>query len=180
MDDYEPPEFLGRRGRLFDPKDPYFYKKPPLYNWIRNAKKPLDWYKQSRRFIKHKWQRMRRGYSYRDLWSLHGYLAETILESLKDYRAMNRGTPLTDQENPFEAWDKILDKMIIAFMYADDISKDRLQFVDPEDVTDERYKERYQDLVEIYGKKNVMTREEVEYMREGMELFVRYFFALWI
>lgn len=180
MNSYEPPEFLGRRIHQIDLDNMYFYKRPPLYNWIRNAKKPLNWYKQSRRFIKHKWQRMTRGYSDGDLWNLNSYLAETILEALNDYRARSVGTPLTDVENPFEAWNEKLDKMIIAFMFADDISKDRLQFVDPEGITDERYEERYDSLVDIYGERNVMTKEEVQYMKEGMHLFVDFFFALWI
>lgn len=110
-----------------------------------------------------KWaiQKLFRGYSRRDLWSLDYHLAELILPRLIAFKKSKRnGVPGclckvdgTDQD--FEAegkqWEEILDKMILAFEF---IVKDDWKSIE--------------ELVERDKK-----------IEEGIQLFGKYFRALW-
>jgi len=69
--------------------------------------------------IKHRFQRIFRGYSDADLWDIGNYLNDLIIRSLKDFRKMERlGTPTTfNNEND---WNKVLDRMISGFEFLKD------------------------------------------------------------
>ena len=102
-------------------------------------------------------QRMKRGYSDKDLWNLDYYLGNLIASSLEDFKKQTYGVPM-DFDNS-EDWDKVLDDMIFAF------KRSTLDFFDLEeaekDLSDEEVQENNQ-------------RQE-----KGFEYFNLYFSDLW-
>ncbi len=157
--------------------------------------------------IKYLLQKLFRGYSDIELWSIDATLAPVILKYLKLFKNMNRqGYPccmmdlikIKDEHNPTEAedklcrekWNEIIDDMIFSFEYA---------------VGNYSSAEKYHDLIypnnkevvikfvpsEDDPKMNRMVCEpKLEYRRDiyeklevkydkGMMLFSRYFSSLW-
>lgn len=71
-----------------------------------------------KRFLKHLYQRIIRGWDDSETWSLDHSLAKLILPRLKRFKELQDGHPsdLSEKE-----WDEIIDKMIFAFeWYSDD------------------------------------------------------------
>ena len=70
---------------------------------------PYRWWHTTGRYaldLKHYYQRARRGYSYRDCWSLDSYLAEVIVGGIGVLREKSPGYPGNLQS--MEEWDAIL------------------------------------------------------------------------
>lgn len=82
--------------------DAYFWAK--RQNWL----KPREW----RAFVKTRYQRARRGYSYRDIWNLDWYLSNVIEKSIIDLR--NTSHTYNDDFTE-EGWAEALTKMADAF-----------------------------------------------------------------
>jgi len=185
-------EFLGRRkdGKGVYKRDEIGHMRPPMYGWwykikeFFNIKKKLRGIKNR---IKWKYQKVTRGWSERDIWNLYVFHAKQIKDTLIYYKNNRHGSPVLDgtpndhigdgleQEDIHKSWDEELDKMIDAFDKAHEIGKGELQFQPLENWRDD-YQES---LIDIYGKENVLSRDEVEDMFEGMHLYIKHFFAMW-
>jgi len=63
-------------------------------------------------FIKHPYQKITRGHSDNETWSLDWSLAKWLTPRLKTFKKINMSTPASLSQ---EEWDEILDKMIITF-----------------------------------------------------------------
>lgn len=131
------------------------------------------------------WQRANKGYCYRDVWDIDHWFLNIIPEMLNDFVKEHHGYPdgMTDDE-----WVKILYKMAKCFRNA---NEETTEFVNP-------YEEEYlstlsmdidngtlectasPELDENYHKtekeKDLFLKNS---LAEGMELFHKYFRALW-
>lgn len=92
------------------------------------------------------WQRLTKGYSDNETWSLDYYLPKLILPRLKRFKQITICYPDQNGET-FEDWMAILDKMIAAFEWAG---------------SDKRWME-----------------DQPAFVQEGIDLFAKYYFALW-
>lgn len=184
-------EFLGRRrdGKRLYKKEEIDHMRPPMYGWWYKFKDFFNLRKKIRGVknkVKWKYQKVTRGWSERDIWNLFGFHAKMIHDTLVYYKNNRMGSPvLTDKNNEapedwyedetHEKWDEELDKMIDAFDKAHKIGKNELQFQPLE-----QWREDHQEtLIDIYGEENVLSKEEVEGMFEGMHLYIDHFFAIW-
>lgn len=147
------------------------------------------------RDIKHIYQKIRYGYSGRDLWSLDHTITDFVLPRLISFRNGGgnsyldgpSGSPLLEgyteeqHDEMYEEWLRILDKMILAFEYhkldmedvESGIDADQL-FVDEPDgrVTLPNQDEKWEEY-----KKEAERRDKV--MEEGFALFAKYYRNLW-
>lgn len=69
-----------------------------------------------KRRIKHSYQKIRYGFSNRELWSLDSSISAFILPRLKRFREITCGYP--PDFNSLDEWKSALDKMIVAFELA--------------------------------------------------------------
>ncbi len=99
--------------------------------------------------IKQKWQKLTRGYSDEELWNLDYYLSRWIIPRLKTFKEQAVGFP--PDLNSKKEWEDIIEKIIIAF---------------------ELYISYIPDTPEQASK-------EGKQIREGLELFSKYFNNLW-
>lgn len=106
------------------------------------------------RWDEYKKQRLERGFDNSETWSLDSTIARFIEPRLRVFKEIHGGYPGNLTE---EKWDEILDKMIKAFEY---INNEDLGIDESKHGLD-RYKDREQTI------------------KEGLDLFREYFFALW-
>ena len=145
------------------------------------------------RDIKHIYQKIRYGYSGRDLWSLDHTITDFVLPRLISFRNGGgnsyldgpSGSPLLEgyteeqHDKMYEEWLRILDKMILAFEYHkldmndvnSGIDTDRL-FVDGKVHFQHDDEEKWEEY-----KKEAERRDKV--MEEGFALFAKYYRNLW-
>ena len=187
-------EFLGRRkdGKRVYKKEELGNMRPPIFIWWYKIKRFLNvlrHFRMAMRRVRWGYQKATRGWSDRDIWSLFGFHAKIIRDTLKYYQENRMGSPVLPDKNndkvqvpddwhgdkTHEKWDKELDKMIKSFDRAHKIGKGELEFQSLEQWTED-YQES---LIDIYGEENVLTKEEVEDMFEGMHLYIKHFFAIW-
>ena len=149
-----------------------------------------------------KWfyQKLTRGYSDRDLWSLDCTFTDFILPRLKSFRKSklngypacleegavhNHGGSINkeQEEKNFQIWFGTIDKMILAFEYmklnGDDLDSgvEDFEFVDSKK---DGYKEmkikKNEDKWSLYMKECKRRQEVIE---EGLSLFSKYYQNLW-
>ena len=81
--------------------------------------------------LKHIYQRARKGYSYRDLWSIDDWFMEIMPKMLTDFKKNLNGCPShfiinddgtrdKDIENGMKDWEDIIDRMIFCFKEMND------------------------------------------------------------
>lgn len=100
-------------------------------------------------YIKQKWQKLTRGYSDEELWNLDGTICKWLLPRLKTFKEKTIGYPPT-LSSPKE-WNGILEKIILALeLYNSDLPDSPEQ-----------------------------ARIEGKQIKEGFELFGKYFCNLW-
>jgi len=102
--------------------------------------------------IKFFFQRGKRGWSEKDVWSIDYYLSEIIPQMIVHLRSISHGHPVDLSK---EEWDKILEKIEQGF-----IASKRMQDFDGE-YNMEKYK------------------EDEKLFKEAMELFKEWYFDLW-
>jgi hypothetical protein len=98
-------------------------------------------------------QKITRGFSDDELWSLDYSLAKHILPRLKRFKKFDAGRPGCFETR--EEWDEVLDKMIFAF----------------------------EDAVTYWDSKEETKGERIQRenrAREGLKLFAKYYHALWL
>jgi hypothetical protein len=103
------------------------------------------------RSIKRAYQKLTRGFSDADLWSLDYTIAKFVLPRLKAFREMNGAYPGTEPMGTDEKWDAALDEMIWA-----------MQFV-----------------VDDFKCDAEINSENYDRCQKGLELFGRWFCSLW-
>jgi len=145
-----------------------------FWNWVTD----LQWK------IPTWWHRSFHGWGFADTWCLHCHLSKVIYESLCHLKIHNSGYPITleaintkelsdkDKSKAFynaneEAWKIITDKMIVAFKMAHEIGSGEREHYLPK--MDKKWKED----------NKCLTKEEHKVMKEGMQLFIKYYFHLW-
>ena len=145
------------------------------------------------RKIKYIYQKIRYGFSGRDLWSLDHTITDFVLPRLISFRHGGgnssydgpSGSPLLegyteDQfDEMYEEWLRILDKMILAFEYhkldmedvESGLDSDRL-LMDKDRITFPTDNEEWEEY-----KKEAEKRDKI--MEEGFALFAKYYRNLW-
>jgi hypothetical protein len=105
------------------------------------------------RRLKWFWQRLTRGFADCDMWSLDQHLAQIILPHMKHFRAWNLHGYPADFDTA-EAWYAAVDEMIwgLEWMLDDDAG--------------------------MFGYRDTW-QEDSERAQRGLELFGKYFMALW-
>jgi hypothetical protein len=122
-----------------------------LKRWIRFKTRPLRFF----------WQKYTRGYSDMDLWNLNGFLANLLLNSIKDFRKYGAtGYPCSFESS--EQWDATLKEMEEGFLAAKRILEDAWMN-EKVDATDWKQ----------------WNEKETKKFNRGMYLFHKYFFNLW-
>ncbi len=169
-----------------------------VYRFFRwNVGSPCDWYHSA------KWgvQRVRRGWSDRDTWSLDWYLSGWLPAALRHLKETKHGIPLSvfpiDPQyikpcgNPTEdaekiaiaRWDAIMDKMIAGFEASARI-QDGLYEAElgeypchrPIDVRGDFWKKIHEDRMAAIRK---LEERDQKLFEEGMALFTIHYFSLW-
>lgn len=162
-------------------------------DWMQNiyytCKRNLSkWYWDIREYPKRKYQRLTRGFDYRELWNLDYTIAKFVAPRLRHFRNYNAlgvtpgcmikfdektGMPLDDPENlAHKEWLNILDKMLYSFEH---LAKEgdwdlSLNGIENGDIISGNLKwEQWSNANKIHHEK----------MNEGFELFGRYLGALW-
>jgi len=150
----------------------------------------MELYKLKLPFKKIKWayQRVKKGYSDWDLGDMDIWFLETIPKMLKDFKDKNNAIPTSMFEEYLDAhkdqddylddeaektaiaqWNKTLDRMIYCFNEAN------------EDKCSKRNEYDYKTEKEAHlNKEKEITLYREEMLKEGFELFRKYFHNLWI
>lgn len=203
----------GKNIKIYTEKDVFetLYKKRPWYEetynflyyrvWIKFWDLPKDFFDE----ISHAWQRYRRGWSYRDIWSVDNFLSNIIPEMLKELKRAKSGVPLSvfnksDKKDEsgdytdktydlvFERWGKILDQIILTFEISKMIESHNwiCQESKNYNVKDANMYRRFQKILkeknpDLYDDldNHVMTKEECKVYEKGWDLFKKYYFSLW-
>jgi len=171
---------------LFDPKKDYKkdwhwwdYLESWWYRYFWN------WFEAIPRNTKHFIQRGMFGWAPCDVWEMHHYLTDVILNMLVALKRDKHGHPSTldEQTGSFdydmERWDKILQEMIDGFLIlkrAD--SYDEMLNYAPE-FPEENRLSMEKSMQEKYPKWRFTTKEENAQVTRAFELFAKYFTSLW-
>ena len=159
--------------------------------------------------VKHVYQRARKGYSFRDVWSIDYWFLDIMPNMLTDLKNNKRGCPgqfvKSDNDQDFEKgmkeWQNVLDRMIFCFR---EINDDTCSMKN--EYMDEYFSQRYEgksfkdrfvknedgktysliegkvdpELKENCHKKTLEIEAYKDKMKnEGFELFSKYFWNLW-
>ncbi len=106
--------------------------------------------------IKYLWQKITRGHSDKEIWGLSYSIAEFIVPRLKVFK--NRNKHSTPMGVSAEEWDNITDKMCFPF----EILLDDNELKPDNYFRDDKAKAEYDNKV-----------------KEGLDLFVKYYYDLW-
>ena len=166
------------------------HKEHPFRVFFRNIwgsiekawEAPFEWYINTKHFI----QRGKRGYADCDYWNLDYYIAEVMAPMLKQLKeSPMRGIPnnllvkhgLNDETEwnekaeslAVEEYNKIFDDMIWTFQTCIDVGNDgKMLYIESKN-EDEEFIKNY----------NMLTKEEMDRLKQGFDYFRDYFFDLW-
>ncbi len=181
------------------------YEPPTKIEEICWQIKSIFWYKilehpeDFRNWLIHKFQRAKRGWSNRDTWCFHYFLATVIIGGLKHLKKTKHGVPnafchsKSDDNNAefakcIKRWDNALNCMIKTFETSIFISEDHWVYQNSTkyDIKQANYwrtahKEWRKDDPKAYRKKElkVMTKKECKEYERGWALFQEHFWSLW-
>jgi len=161
-----------------------------VYRFFRwNVGTPRDWY----RSVKWGIQRVRRGWSDRDTWSLDWYLSGWLPSALRHLKETKHGIPLSvfpsgpeytkecgdptdDAYKIAEArWDAIMDKIIAGFEASARI-QDGLYEAELGEYPLQRPKKVHEDRMLAVRK---LEERDQKLFEDGMVLFTAHYFSLW-
>lgn len=116
---------------------------------------------------------------YSDLWNLDITIANFVLPRLKKFKKENIGYPGRKEMDTPEKWDEALDKMILAFEYIiswDDwwLDDPKYNYIRAESKYDDEYVTKIRNSYLAEDKRRQVA------IREGLELFAKWFRDLWI
>lgn len=172
-------------GVLFDPKKDY-RKDWHWWDWIEHWWHVYfwNWFSDIPRNIKYFIQRGMRGYSDCDLWGMHHYLTETILNMLVELRARKHSYPATEDANgeftyDEGRWTDIIDKMIdgFAILRKCDLYDEMIEYAPNFPLADREKMEK--SMQEHYPRWRFTTKEEEEKVKKAFELMFKYYHSLW-
>ncbi len=181
------------------------YKPPTKFEIIYWRIKNIFWYKilehpeDFRKWLIHKFQRAKRGWSNRDTWCFHYFLSEVIIGGLKHLKKIKHGIPgvfcTTKADNNNEEfnkcikkWENALDCMIKTFEIGLNMSEYNWVYQNSNkyDIKHANHwrkihKKWLKDDPQLYEKRElkVMTKKECKEYERGWELFRIHFFDLW-
>ncbi len=157
--------------------------------WYNLMEHPED----LRYWLIHKYQRAKRGWSTRDTWGYHHFLATVIIGGLEHLKKTKHGVPFevpNDDENMTKAvakWDKILDTIILTFKTSQ-IMGEHYWFYQNSEKYDVKEANKHikiqtelkKENPDLYNKNElyVMTKEECKAYEKGWKLFQEHFFGL--
>jgi hypothetical protein len=107
--------------------------------------------------MEYKRQRLERGFDDTEVWNLDGTFAKFVLPRLKRFKEVNRGYPA---DITYEDWCDCIDKMIYAF---DNVECENKTY----------------DGVEWYDMTPEARQAVTDKVKEGLDLFRKYYFSLW-
>ena len=172
-----------------------------------SPKYPVNWFHNLRQFfrnIRYAFQRAMKGYCDYDLWDVDTFHTNLIIDGLTDFKKDNNGFPgeFLDLPDGAEKWDSIIDEIILHFRNYRDVDDicineyeepwfNRLQelteygtdevsgylfqrvneddFTEDDDVLRKKYYDRCNEICE--WRKNEL--------KQGMELFTKWYEHLW-
>lgn len=149
----------------------------PTYHFLRYGIK--NWLLEIKYRVPNFFHRAWYGWGKADVWGLDFYLSRIIYQSLIHLKKNKQGYPITiitknvkdpndiDSEANQKNWDKILNKMILAFKLANDIGSGGREFYSPKLSKEKQLKFK------------CLTKDEDQQIKEGMKLFIKHFFSLW-
>lgn len=142
--------------RLFD------WRYAPLRLWNKILYTPNT--------LKHYWQRITKGYSYQDVWSLDAHIAYVIVNGLKDLKKI-KGCPIMVYPKGYFEWERKGKKVNQKRQ-----EKWRMQ-------AEKKWDEVLDDIIGGYQAwldDNWMTKKETKLkFRKAQKLFSQYFGAFW-
>jgi hypothetical protein len=166
---------------VFKPTKWKWYEWPEII-WLRYIVRPWE---DACMYTKRFFQRGFRGYGDCDLWGMHSFLTETILNMLVHLRQIKHGYPATKDENgncgyDEARWDRILNEMIegFAILRKCDTCDEMIEWggystKDPErDVFERKMQEKY-------PRWRFTTPEEEAKVKRAFELLQEHYFGLW-
>lgn len=124
------------------------------------------------KYLKHCYQRIKYGVSFKDCWSLDFYLSKIISRGCRTIKDNGLGHPcdLTDKQ-----WENILEE--IAWTFDTKIKLCEMEWRMPVD------KKHEKELQEAYQEHNIkihiMTKQEIKRYENGKWLFMKHFDNLW-
>lgn len=128
-----------------------------------NKRKRKKWLKQHNKYV-----------NPRECWNLDITISNFVLPRLKVFKKDNNGYPGYGDADTPEKWDEILDKMILGFEYV--IASDDWWLYDP----------KYNYLDCLFEKQDEIERNCIiennrrqAVIKEGLQLFAKYFQHLW-
>ena len=144
-----------------------------------------NWFSEIPRNTKYFIQRGKRGWSDRDVWCMHHYLTDTILDMLIQLRTNHCGYPATANKTgkwtfDEKRWDKILQEMIEGFTIlrkADNYEED-LHYA-PNLSDDEERKRMEQSMRKDYPGWRFTTKTEDAKVKRAFELLQQHYQSLW-
>lgn len=125
------------------------------------------------------YQKLTRGFTDKDIWNLDFTIARFVLPRLIAYKKIQCGHPMIEgrEEDGEEAWNEILDKMCRAFYLVLDDDEELFDAFPGEPVLSKTESGG----LDIKFSKEFREMEEKRYKEreEGLQLFGKYFLALW-
>ena len=163
-------------------------KVHPILDFLQNCHYEIGWklkipeeiYDEIKWFI----QRGKRGYSDRDVWGFHYYLADVIFNGIKDFKKQVHGVPCdipkkigekhsSKLRKSIKEWKRILGEIQWTFKTVKKIDNGNWILVE-----NEKQRKRIKSL-KFRKKYHIMTKEECKRYNEGWKLFKKYFYNLW-
>lgn len=116
---------------------------------------------------------------YSDLWSLDITIANFVLPRLKKFKEEDDGCPEREEMDTPEKWSEVLDKMILAFEYV--VSWDDWWWDNPKyDYLSAKSKYDDEYVTKIRNSYLAEVKRRQSAIKEGLELFAKWFRDLWI
>ena len=173
-------------GVLFDPTKDYKadwhwwdYLESWWYRYFWN------WFSAVPRNTKHFFQRGMFGWAACDVWEMHHYLTDVILNMLVELQRQKHGFPSTmdEQSGRFDydmcRWDRLLQEMIDGFVILKraDSHDEMLEYAP--DFPDADREKMEKGMQEKYPKWRFTTKEEEAKVKRAFELLFKYWTSLW-
>jgi len=173
------------KGILFNPNKDY-KKDWHWWDWAESwwHRYFWNWFSDIPRNIKYFFQKGMRGWSDSDLWDMHHYITETILNMLVELKAKKHGYPSTQDDKgewdyDEDRWNSILNEIIdgFAILRKVDIGDEHLEYAPA--FPDDKRIDMESHMREHYPTWRFVTREEEAKVKRAFELLLKYYYGLW-
>jgi hypothetical protein len=164
---------------------PEFYRTSKFGDWLLD-KIPYGWrmyyrYQDVRHWTIKTYQRLRYGVSDSECWNLSNTITSFVLPRLKHFKKMKRYAYPPDITP--EQWEEIIDELIWTFEFMDNDGEELNPFPQvwkkDESLWEYCEREKTEEEKESMNKWQTKQNELHERKRRGLELFAKYYDALW-